>query len=183
MYSQHFNNNRQKMHWISLLPSKLDKEINIRIPPSPHPKWSMWRRAKNSVKNVSRQLYYTTIYFSLKYKAYKIRYVHWFTDCSNMTVIWVNWTSFIRESSISWGSETLKDTPFLNLMFPDGKWNVSFFCLFCAPPSSAPPQIDCSCRANKGRLSAFTNQARFHTVVLFACCFTSPGQTLKSIFL
>lgn len=74
---------------------------------------------------------YISIYFSLKYKTYKIRYVHWFTDCSNMTVIWVNWTSFLGECSISWVSETLKDTSFLTLMFPGGKGNVlNFLCPF-----------------------------------------------------
>lgn len=99
-----------------------------------------------------------------------------------MTVIWVNWTSFIRESGIPWGSETLKDTPFLNLMFPDGKGNVLIF-LPLPSPTPCRPGIDCSCRANKGRLSAFTNQARFRTIVLFACCFISPGQTVQSVFL
>lgn len=124
-------------------------------------------------------LYYISIYFSLKYKAYKIRYVRWFTDCSNMTVIWVNWTSFLEETSISWGSETLKGTSFLNLMFSGRKLNVLiflhslFFTFF--PPSSG---VDCS----SGHC-AFTNQACFYTIVLFACCFISPGQTVQSIFL
>lgn len=41
--------------------------------------------------------------------------------------------------------------------------------------------IDCSCRANKNRHCAFTSQARFHTIVLFASFFISWGQTVQTI--
>lgn len=88
-------------------------------------------------------VYYISIYFSLKYKTYKIRFVHWFTDCSNMTLIWVNWTSFLGESSISWGSETPRDTSFLNLMFPGGKGNVlNFLCPFFFTYFFFPPHLE-----------------------------------------
>lgn len=123
-------------------------------------------------------LYYISIYFSLKYKAYKIRYVHWFMDCSNMTVIWVNGTSFLGETSISWGSETLMDTSFLNLVSRQKAKCSHFFSilsfLLFFPPSSG---IDCS----SGHC-VFTNQVCFHTIVIFACCFVSPGQTVQSLF-
>lgn len=57
-----------------------------------------------------------------------------------MILIWVNCTSSMGESGISWGSETVKDTPVLNLGFPDGKWNVLIFLsLPCTTPS--PPDL------------------------------------------
>lgn len=179
MYSQHFISNKQKMHWMNLLPNKLDIESILEKNPNPWTEQCEVEKIIYLKMEIDNYLYYISIYFSLKYKAYKIRYVHWFTDCSNMTVIWVNWTSFLGGTSMSWGSETLKDTSILNLMFPGGKLNVLIFLhplfLNFFPLSSG---IDCS----SGHC-AFTNQACFHTIVLFACCFISPGQTVQSIFL